>query len=75
MTAKFPDDADWATCADMTLQELCNAITQRHDLPNDIRDLLHTAAATLAVGIAFSHKDQGARALVKKFRARCRKAM
>ena len=66
----LPEDADLGTCIDSALKQLCDAITQRHDLPDDIRSLLCNAAATLAVALAFSHKDQR-RALIKKYSARC----
>jgi hypothetical protein len=74
MTANLPENADLETCIDSTLKQLCDAITQRHDLPDDIRSLLCSAAATLAVALAFSHKDQR-RALIKKHQVRCRKVM
>jgi hypothetical protein len=71
MTANLPENADLETCIDSTLKQLCDAITQRHDLPGDIRGLLCSAAGTLALALAFSHKDQR-RARIKKYRARCR---
>jgi hypothetical protein len=70
MTANLPKNADLETCIDSALKQLCDAITQRHDLPDDIRSLLCNAAATLAVALAFSHKDQG-RVPIKKCRGRC----
>ena len=74
MIANLPDNADLATCLDSCLKEVCDAISQRRDLPDDIRSVLCGAAATLAVALAFSHKDQE-RTRIKKYRARCRKAM
>jgi len=50
-----------------------DVITQR-DLPADIRSVLCGAAATLAVALAFSHKDRG-RVRIRKYRAQCRKVM
>jgi hypothetical protein len=43
------EDADLATCLDSCLKEVCNAITQRRNLPDDIRSVLCGVAATLAV--------------------------
>ena len=74
MTTNLPEDADLATCIDSCLKEVCDVITQRRDLPHDIRSVLCGAAATLAVALAFSHKDRG-RPRIKKYRARCRKVM
>ena len=70
----LPEDADLATCIDSALKQLCDVITERRDLPPDIHSVLCNAAATLAVALAFSHKDQE-RTRTKKYRARCRKAM
>lgn len=70
MIADLPENADLETCIDSTLKQLCDAITQRHDLPDDIRTLLCSAAATLAVALAFSHKDQR-RTFIKKHSVRC----
>jgi hypothetical protein len=74
VTINLPKDADLATCIDSCLKEVCDAITQRRDLPDDIRSMLCGAAATLAVALASLplHKDQR-RAPTKKCRARCRK--
>jgi len=55
----LPDNADLETCIDSCLKEVCDAITQRRNLP-----------ATLAVALAFLPKDQE-RTLAKKYRARC----
>jgi len=70
VTTNLPEDADLETCIDITLKELCDAITQRRDLSDDVRSLLCSAAATLAAALAFSHKDQR-RVRIKKYRARC----
>jgi len=70
MTANLPEDADLATCIDSCLKEVCDAITQRRNLPDDIRSVLCGAAATLAVTLAFLPKDQE-RTRIKKYRARC----
>ena len=70
----LPEDADLGTCIDSALKQLCDVITERRDLPHDIHRVLCNAAATLAVALAFSHKDQE-RTRTKKYRARCRKAM
>jgi hypothetical protein len=65
----LPENADLAICLDSCLKEVCNAITQRRNLPHDIRSVLCNAAATLAVALA-SHKDQE-HTRIKKYRARC----
>jgi len=52
MTADLPENADVETCMDLVLRQLCDAITHRRDLPDDIRSLLCSAAATLAVALA-----------------------
>jgi len=70
MNDNLPENADLATCIDSCLKEVCDAITQRHDLPSDIRSVLCGAAATLAVALAFSHKHQR-RTVTKKYRVRC----
>jgi len=70
VTTNLPEDADLETCIDITLKELCDAITQRRDLSDDVRSLLCSAAATLAAALAFSHKDLR-RVRIKKYRARC----
>ena len=65
----LPEDADLGTCIDSVLKQLCDVITERRDLPHDIRSVLCNAAATLAVALAFSHKDQE-RTRIKKSRGR-----
>ena len=70
MTINLPEDADLETCLDSCLKEVCDAITQRRNLPDDIRSVLCNAAATLAVALAFLPKDQE-RTRIKKYRARC----
>lgn len=76
MTINLPEDADLETCLDSCLKEVCDAITQRRNLPDDIRSVLCGAAATLAIALASLslHKDQR-RTLTKKCRVRCRKVM
>jgi hypothetical protein len=74
VTADLPDDASLEVCLDACLQEVCHTIAQRHDLPDDIRDVLCGAAATLAVAFAFLPKNQG-RARIKKCRVRRRRVM
>jgi hypothetical protein len=74
MITNLPEDADLATCIDSALKQLCDVITERRDLPHDLRTVLCNAAATLAVALAFSHKDQE-RTPIKKYRARGRKVM
>jgi hypothetical protein len=70
MTINLPENTDLETCLDSCLKEVCDAISQRRDLPDDIRSVLCGAAATLAVALAFSHKDRG-RVRIRKYRARC----
>jgi len=70
VTINLPEDADLETCLDSCLKEVCDAITQRRNLPDDIRSVLCNAAATLAVALAFLPKDQE-RTRIKKYRARC----
>jgi hypothetical protein len=70
----LPEDADLGTCIDSALKQLCDVITERRDLPHDIHRVLCNAAATLAVALAFSHKDRG-RVRIKKCGVRCRKVM
>jgi hypothetical protein len=65
----LPEDADVATCLDSALAQLCGVISERRDLPHDIRSVLCNAAATIAVALAFSHKDQE-RTRIKKSRGR-----
>jgi hypothetical protein len=48
----LPEDAGLETCLDSCLKEACDAISQRRDLPDDIRSVLCGAAATLAVTYA-----------------------
>jgi hypothetical protein len=67
VTINLPDDADLATCIDSCLKEVCDVITQRRDLPDDIRSVLCGAAATLAVALAHAR--------IRKCRARGRKRM
>ena len=43
------EHADLETCLDSCLKEVCDAITQRRNLPDDIRSVLCGVAATLAV--------------------------
>jgi len=76
MSANLPENADLETCLDSCLKEVCDVITQRRNLPDDIRSVLCGAAATLAVALACLslHKDQR-RAPTKKCRVRCRKVM
>jgi hypothetical protein len=71
----LPEDADLATCIDSAVAQLCDVVAQRHDLSHDIRTVLCNAAATLAVALAFLHKDQRRTPRIKKYRARCRKVM
>jgi len=52
MIPDLPENADLETCMDSALRQLCDAITERHDLPGDIRSLLCNAAATLVVDAA-----------------------
>jgi len=71
MITNLPADADLETCLDSCLREVCDVITRRRNLPDDIRSVLCGAAATLAVALASSQIKQK-RALIKKCRVRTR---
>jgi hypothetical protein len=53
MTPDIADDADLQTCVESVYSALVDAIEHRRDLPDDIRSLLNSAIAVLAVTSAY----------------------